>query len=317
MSRSTTATLNHQLTHFAVGKWNDAMAQEAMRIAQRFLPTVQVPGATGQFKEFNDINAFQVYNTARAIGGDPTRIGFEASDNTYSCKPHALEVTVDEWERKQVGDSGGAVGQQLLDEGKVGVLVSAAARSHAKDAIDFVNNNTTAVADRGNWSNANIDPIDQIDEQLDELSKAVGSTANIMIDMDVTAWRGLRSNPKVKARVNANQVTPITKEQFIASLLFPVDLMVSNLVYHTTKLGQASQTKARVMPSRMFIHFSVPNPTVFDPSFAKNFSVGMGSPIAGVRSWQDNRGLYGGHFVDWSRDFKVTSSTAIRRFEIT
>lgn len=315
MGRESSAAINYELTNFAAGKLNEESTSEANSLALRLAPIVQVPGATGQYKLFDDINAFQIYNTARATGGDPTRIEFAASDPTYACKPHALEVTIDEWERSQAGDS--PLAQKLLDQGKVGALVAAAAKADAKDVVDTVLANTTAVSDRGNWASADIDPIDQIDEQLLALSLAVGSKANINIDMDLSAWYALRSNAKVKARVAANQVTPITREQFVASLLFPMNFNASSIVYHSTKLGQATQTKARLLNAVCLIYVSVPNASVYDASAFKRFSQGMGTPMGNVRSWQNPNGLYEGHLLTWNKDIKQTSSVAIKRLNIT
>lgn len=316
MGREATATLNYQLTNFATGKWNDMQTQEAQQLSRRLCPVVAVPGNTGQYKEFNDINAFQLYNTARALGGNPTRMEFKASDASYNAKPNALEITIDEKEYNDVGGDRGSVGAQLLREGKVSALTGAAARSDAFDTVQFVLANTTPVAGRGDWFDPNVDPIDQIDEQLDALSLAVGARAGIKIDLDVTAWRVLRSNKKVKERINPTQPTPITLDQLNANLLFPVDLNVANVVYHTTKLGQASQAKARLLASICLIHFSVENPTIYDPSAFKRFSVGLGSPVAAVRSYESENGLWEGHFLDWSLDRKQTSTVAMRRLAI-
>ena len=317
MGRESSAALNYQLTNFAVGKWNDMQAQDAQNLSRRLCPIVNVPGLTGQYKEFNDINAFQVYNTARATGTNPTRMEFKATDQSYNAKPQALEITIDETEYAQVGGNGGGVGAQLLREGKVSALVSAASRSDAFDTVAYVLANTTAVADRGNWGNPDVDPIDQMDEQLDALSLAVGSKAGIKVDLDVSTWRALRNHPKTKARVAANQVTPISLEQLNSILLFPCDINVANIVYHSTKLGQTTQTKARMLAGVALIYFSIDNPTVFDPSAFKRFTVGLGSPISAVRSYSSENGLWEGHFVDWSVDRKQTSSVAIRRLNIT
>lgn len=315
MGRESSAAINYELTNFATGKLNEESTNEANALALRLAPIVQVPGATGQYKAFDDNNAFQIYNTARAIGGDPKRIEFAATDPTYACKPHALEVTIDEWERAQAGDS--PLANKLLDQGKVAALAAAAAKSDAKDVVDTVLAAVTAESDRGNWASASIDPIDQIDEQLLALSLAIGSKANVNIDMDLSAWYALRSNAKVKARVAANQVTPISKEQFVASLLYPVTFNATSIVYHSTKLGQATQTKARVLNATCLIYVSVPNATVYDASAFKRFSVGMGTPAAQVRSWMNPNGLYDGHMLVWNRDIKQTSTVAMKRLNVT
>lgn len=316
MGRASTAAINYELTNFAAGKFNEMQAQDAQKLSMRLAPIVTVPGATGQYKSFDDINAFQIYDTARAIGGDPVRMEFKATDPTYSCLPRALEITIDEHERDQVGDS--PLGNQLLTEGKIAAVTSAAARADANEVVTAVLAAVTATPARGNWSSAAIDPIDQLDEALDTLSLAVGTTGNINIDMDVTAWRTLRNHPKTKLRTNPNQVTPITLDQLNSNLLFPVSLNVANIVKHTTNVGQSTQTKARILSGEVLIYLSIQNPGVFDPSAFKRFTVGMGgSPVGSVRSWNSPNGLYEGHFLDWTRDLKQTGTTAMIRFTMS
>jgi len=316
MGRAATAAINYELTNFAAGKFNEMQAQKAQMLSMRLAPITPVPGATGQYKLFDDINAFQVYNTARALGADPTRMEFKASDPTYACQPNALEITIDEHERDQAGDS--PLANQLLTEGKIAAVTSAASRSDANAVVTAVLAAVSATAGRGDWSNAAIDPIDQLDDALDTLSKNTGTTDFVNIDMDVTAWRTLRAHPKVKARYQNVQNRPINLDELNQNLLFPVSLNVANIVKHTTGLGQATQTKARILNGEVLIYISVPNPTVFDPSAFKRFSVGQGgSPVGSVRSWQSVNGLYEGHFLDWSMVIKQTGTTAMIRFTLS
>src|SRR5450756_3173545 len=86
------ATLNYQLTAYAQGLWNDI--SDVIKLAERLAPTTPVPGAAGQFKMFDDKNSFLPEKTARALGADPVLISCNANDDSYSCKPQALEVRV-------------------------------------------------------------------------------------------------------------------------------------------------------------------------------------------------------------------------------
>ena len=312
MSRSTSASLNYQLTAYAQGYMNDLGA--ALSLAERLAPTTPVPGTTGQYKIFNDKNSFQVYNTSRVLGGDPTRVEFSATDGTFNCKPQALEITIDQEERRQVGEDN-SVGNQLLDQGKIKALINLAALSHSNKVVAAVLAGLTAVADRGNWSNPDVDPIDQLDEQLDILTKEVGSVQNLKLDMDVTAWRTLRNHPKVKARTSGVQVGGITREQLAGLLMLPVDFQVSSIVKNTAALGQ-TPSKARVLASEVILHYSVPSATQYDPSAFKTFTAGMSS-LTAVRSYMSTNGFYDGHIIDWSEDIVQTSATAARRISVT
>ena len=312
MGRTTSAALNYQLTAYAQGYMNDLA--DTMSLAERLAPSTPVPGTTGQYKKFNDRNSFQVYQTSRVLGGDPVRVEFAATDGTFSCKPQALEITIDQEERRAVGDDN-SVGQQLLDQGKIKALLNLTALAHVNKVVTAVLAGLTAVADRGNWSNVDIDPIDQLDEQLDLLTKEVGSVQNIKLDMDVSAWRALRNHPKTKARCNGVQVGGITREQLTGMLMIPVDFKISSIVKNTAALG-ATVSKSRVLASEVLLTYSQPNPTLYDPSAFKTFTAGLSS-LTGVRSYMASNGFYDGHIIDWSEDIVQTSSTAAKRLTIT
>ena len=314
------ATLNYQLTDFAVGHMNDLSS--SLSLAERLCPTVRVTGTHGQFKRFDDSNSFQVYNTARALGSDPTCIVFGADDMYYNAKPNALEVKVDEEERRMAG-ADSAVAQQLLDQGKIKALLNATALSSAKKRVDYVISKTTPVKDRGNFSNPAIDPLDQIDEQIDALLADCGSTGLLAlpkVTMDLTSWRIIRSHPLIKKRLVGVQVTEITQEQFKAMFVVPVDLVVASVVFLPSKPGQqaaAEKTgKQRLLSGDILIHIDSPEPTIYDPSAFKAFTLGD-NMITGVRSYMAPNGLYGGHLVDWSEDLQQTSTLAMRRLHVS
>lgn len=309
------ATLNYQLTAYAQGLWNDM--GEVIKLAERLAPTTPVPGAAGQFKKFDDKNSFRRPKTARALGGDPELIGFNATDDTYACKPQALEVRVDLAEDQAAGNNGGDVQVQLLDQGKIRALINQQALGHVGDVVDAVLANTTPTPNIGNWDSPDIDPIDQLDAELLALSLNCGSTQNIKLTMDVASWNLLRNNPNVKKRTQFTQVANITADQLAQILIFPVDLMVANIVNDTAALGQ-SPSKSRIMSGTCLLHYSVPNATLYDPSAFKSFTVGAaGSFVGNVRTYQAPNQLWRAHLVDWSRDIKLTSSLSMRRINVT
>jgi hypothetical protein len=311
------ATLNYQLTSYAQGLFNDL--SDVIKLAERLAPTTPVPGAAGQFKKFDDKNSFLPQKTARAIGGDPVVIKFNATDDSYSCQPQALEVRVDKEEEQAAGTDGGDVANQLLDQGKIRALINQQMLSHVKDVADYVLANTTAIAGRGNFSNPDIDPIDQINEQLLGIAQDVGSTQNLKITMDLGVWNTLRSHPKVKARAlfgAAASLASISIDQLNSALLFPVDIMPANVVYDTTRLDQTS-SKSRVLSGVMLFHYSVPGATLYDPSAFKAFTVGSSGFVGNVRTYVAPNQLWRGHIADWSRDIKKTSSLSVRRLNIS
>ena len=75
MGNLSTATYKETLKQYAYGVAQDVKSALADFIA----PRVPVGVGTGMFKKFDDKNAFQRYDTARAVGGPATRIEFAIS----------------------------------------------------------------------------------------------------------------------------------------------------------------------------------------------------------------------------------------------
>jgi hypothetical protein len=311
------ATLNYQLTAYAQGLWNDL--GDVIKLAERLAPTTPVPGAAGQFKKFDDKNSFMPEKTARAIGGDPVLIAFNASDDSYSCKPQALEVRVDKEEDQAAGNEGGEVQSNLLDQGKIRALINKVALSHVMDVVNYVLANTTQDATvNSQWSSPDVDPIDQLNAELLGIAQDCGSTQNVKITMDLGVWNVLRTHPKVKARALYSagaDVATISLEQLNSALIFPCDIMPANVVYDSARLNQTSK-KARVLSGVCLIHYSVPNATIYDPSAFKSFTVGSAGFLGNVRTYIAPNQLWRGHLVDWSRDIKQTSTLSMRRLNI-
>jgi len=311
------ATLNYQLTAYAQGLWNDI--SDVIKLAERLAPTTPVPGAAGQFKKFDDKNSFLPEKTARALGADPVLISFNANDDSYSCRPQALEVRVDLAEDQAAGTIGGDVATNLLDQGKIRALLNKVALSHVLDVTNAVLNNTTPQTGIGTWSDPGVDPIDQINAQLLAIAQDCGSTQNVQLTMDLGVWNTLRSHPKVKARAlfgAGDSLASISIDQLNAALLFPVDIMPANVVYDAARLNQ-TPSKTRALSGVCLIHYSVPNATIYDPSAFKSFTVGQAGFLGAVRTYQAPNQLWRGHLVDWSRDIKPTSSLSMRRINVS
>lgn len=316
-STRSSAVFNVPLTTYAQGIMQDKLA--LYRLANLLCPIVQVGAAVGTFKIFDDRNAFLPQDTARALTGPRRRIAQDATDGTYACKPHGIEVGVDDFEADLAGGQN-PVAAQLLEQGKLRSLLSQKATSYVKRVTDFVFANLTPVADRGQWTNPAVDPIDQIDEQLEQLSVLAGSTENINVVMSVTTWAKVRRNEAVKKRCNGVQVEAITREQFVSGLLFPCTLEISAASYVATKRGQTATSpgiaKTTLMQNYVIVANSLPGATTEDPSPFKCFSTSsvLVDAIKTYREEQNNSDI---HAMDWSEDIKACGTALARMLSIT
>jgi len=301
------AAVNQTLTNFAAG-----VAQDRRSALAEFLaPTVRVPATIGQYKEYDEKNAFQIYSTARALGGPATRIKFEATDPTFNCKPHALEIPIDDSERDAAGESD-PLG---LEESKIETLVTDVAIAHEDQTLTIIKAGLSAVSAVGVWSDAANDPIAEIDDQIEAIATACGMMPNA-IALGLGAWAVLRHHPKVVARQPGAQVIGLSLGQFTSMLLNPgIEARVGVLSKDTTKFGKTA-SKTNIVGAEVFIFLRSDNPTTYDPSFAKTFMGGTGG-ISAVREYRDESARSDVYAVDFSKDTQVVSTIAGRRLTIS
>lgn len=311
MSLKSTATVNEPLTSYAYGLMQDRL--KAYNLANVLCPIVQVGAATGTYKQFDDRNAFFAPDTARALGGARNRIQANATDGSYACKPQALSIALDDYEVNLASSRNTPIDLAQL---KIKTLLSQKATAYSKRVVDFVFANLTAVDSRGNWTNDTVDPIDQIDEQLDALSADIGTTENISIVMGVSEWRKLRSNAKVKSRLGLTNGIALTEDKFLSGLLFPVKLIVSGVAATVTKPGQATVTKNRLAAGYCVLTYTLPDPTTEDASAFKCFSTSS-VLVDAVREYRDEDANSTVYPIDWDEAIVKTGASCARLLAIT
>jgi hypothetical protein len=305
MSLRRQASYNPTLTNYAQGHAQDL----ASALAEFVAPTVQVASAVGQFKQFDAKAGFQAYDTARGVGGRARRIDFGASDPTYNCQPQALEIAIDDAERDAAGEQ-----MPALEEGKVRTLLAAATISH-EDKVAGVMKTLAAVGSRGNWSDTSVDPIAELDEQIEAIATATGMLPNAIV-FGLGAWRVFRNHPKVVAKQPGASLVGLTESQAGALFINPTaEVRVGVLAKDTAKFGAAA-SKTNLVGAEVFVFLRSANPTVYDPGWMKTFSAGEGS-VTAVRTYRDERARSDILAIDWSEEIKITSSIAARRLTIS
>ena len=187
------SVINVTLTAFAVG-----IAQDNESVLAEFIaPSVATGVAHGQYKEFKKAADFKKYKTARAMGGKRTRIDFETEDAYFNCQPHGLEIPIDDFEYDLVGDDGVI----QLEEAKTTTLVNEAITSREVSVFDTVKEAKAATAGSGNWSDDNVDPIEEIDAEITAIVQATKMKPNRIV-IDFSAWAALRKNAKILERID-------------------------------------------------------------------------------------------------------------------
>jgi hypothetical protein len=303
------ASVNPTLTNYASGVLNDLQSATADFLA----PQVQVPATIGQYKAYDDKNAFQVHDTSRGVGGPARRIFMDVSEPTYNCLPQALEITIDDSER----DAAGTINPLDLEQAKVKTLVQSSVLSHERHVITTVNAAVTADGTTvgggvmGTWSAAGTDPVVQMDYLIEGIAKATGQLPNAIL-MGMTAWRRFRNNAKVIEKQPGAALIGLNQGQASAMLINPsMEIRLSTMAYDTTKEGK-TRDQAFVNGDDVYIFVRSASPTIYDPSALKTFAGGRGG-VSAVREYRDESSRSDIYAVDWSRDVKVTSAISIER----
>ena len=303
MGKLGTSTFSETLKNYAFGIAQDVKTTLADFIA----PRVPVGMGSGQFKKFNEKNAFQVYDTARAVGGPATRMEFSADDEYFNCSANALEATIDDQEREKAGDN-----QTALEEAKVRTLVINAALAREKKVFGLVKSGVSVAS---TWtSSGNDDPIDLIDAEIEAIANATGLLPNRMV-IGLGAWRKIKNHAEVLKRQNGTSNKGVSLEELAGMLLNPtIDIRVGVMAYDTAKMGKAA-AKQNVVGSEIFIFHGNDNPTQYDPGFAKTFSIGANS-VEDVRMYREEKVRSDILAVDWSEDVKVISTLCAKRIQV-
>jgi hypothetical protein len=98
-------------------------------------------------------------------------------------------------------------------------------------------------------------------------------------------------------------------------LIFPVEIQIGGLIYDSALPG-ATSSKTRNVGSDVFLFYADQNPSMEDPSFAKCFTTGRGG-VTSVRTYRDERSRSDIIAVDWTRQFAITNTEAVKRLTVT
>lgn len=298
MSRLASIGSNPVLAEYAQGAAQSAMS----RVADFLAPTVPVTVATGKFKQYTAKNRFHLPDTRRGVGGRAVEIGYDASDATYNCSPHAIDVPVDILERDE--DMENAMKEAADLAAEVGAL------SHEKSVLDLAV--AGLAAETPSWGSS-ADPIKDIDAFVLEVMKGAkyGGLLGLRILLGAELFPKLKNHPAVKGRIvtgkGANGVAAVSETAFSAMIMGNPDVRATFAVYDDAPEGVDESIKF-VLANSMIVFTAKDAPTRRDPSFMKTFRLRNRWMQPGVYSRDDGR-VDVAKF-DWSEDVQVTNSSA-------
>lgn len=303
-SSQSSATVSQTLSNFASSVAPDLRNSLAGFIA----PEVPVGLSSGQYKLFNNEQAFKIFSTRRAMGGKRNRISFEATDPSFNCLENGLEVALDDGERRLAGSN-----ILNLEQAKVRTLMRNIGLSHEKAVYDKLEA-VSAEAGLGNWGDPTVDPIDEIDTLIEAIAKATGMMPNRGV-ISLSALRLAKNSKKVRDRFPGAASQRIGIADIAALTINPsIDLRVGVLSYDTVKEG-ATSSKQFIGRATCAVFIGSDNATQDDPSAFKTFA-SLPLNAANVKTYRDepcNSDIY---CNDWAVDIKQTSSVCVKRIAV-
>jgi len=259
--------VNQGLTDYAFAIFQDF--NNLMADAQFVAPRVVTGAASGNFAKFDTKVAFLNYSANRAIGGGRTRIKFAGENATYTCTPKALEIGIDDFEVQLAAGK-----RDLIEQAKVRTLLSTYSLSMFKRVWDIAvtsGNYTAGASGSGTWTNANIDPIKKLDDEIQLFYDRTGMMPN-RIGMDLGSWIKLRNHPEVIKRQPGSQNIGVTLAQLSGMLAVPLEGRIFSGSIDSSGFGANTSAKAAVTASKCAMFYANPSATVYDPSAIKVFT---------------------------------------------
>lgn len=310
-NRPRNVTVRQDLTQYAFGIMQDL--EKVLRVANMFSPVVPTGGTSGLYNKFDTTQAFVAYANAfarRAVGSHANQIGFLNDTANYNAENYGLRVSLDEAEVENAGGN-----MALLEQAKTRTLQINCLIAYLSRVIALIDASVTATAGKGAWNNNNIDPIEEVDSQIKAVWLALGLVPN-RIMFDFGAWCVFKGNANVKKMFNGitAAIQPSAVRGLFANPNADVEV-VDTAVTTSGALGNSSATRQGVLGGKVYIFFSSPLATVYDPSFMKTFSPAQNlfTEIFSYReephlTWFEN---------DWTCQPVVVSSGLCRSISVT
>ena len=302
---SPTSTVRQDLTDYAFGVAQDEA--KVLALANALAPVVETGSTLVQYNTFNTDNAFQVYNARRGLSGKAQRMAFGASSANADLSANALEIPMDDEERKR-----GNANVQVLEYAKTKSLVLSGYLSHCREVVLTAQAGIAATAAVGNWSSANIDPVDELDAQIEALAR-YGMPNRIV--MDIGAWRIAKNNPLTKKRFTGGK--GFTLADFAAQLLNPnIQIELTDVGFNTYGFDNTTGGKRAMLGTEVWVFHTSVSPSQYDPSFMKTFAT-RASLFDGVWTYRDDSCRSDIYCLDWTSKPVVVSTELARRLSIT
>jgi hypothetical protein len=283
-----TLHVDRYLTNFSV-----RFVQERSNfVSQRAATVVPVMKQTDSYVVYPRGYFWRDEAAPRPLGGRPRQIGYDVDSGSYAAKEYALEHVIDD---RQYANTDDPIN---LEENATGILTSKmmikqerlwatnffATGKWTKEVTGVLSSPIEGTSILY-WSDANSDPIGDIDYYKDYMHALTGYMPNTLV-LGATVKRKLRTHPDIADRIKYTQVG-IADEQVMASLFEIPNVMVARGIYNSADEGATDSLQYIVNTNAFWMGYIEQNPSLDSPTAIANFAwtgliPGVTNAIGGV-----------------------------------
>ncbi len=306
------AYVNQPLTDYAFGIFQDY--EKILSDADFLAPRVITGAAIGNYQIFDSQQAFITYDANRAIGGGRTRIKFSGSVGSFNCDPKSLEVGLDDAEVSRAAGK-----RENIERSKIRTLLNAFSLSRFNrvytKATTSGNYTAATTANAGKWTEANIDPVKQIDDGVAQIESLSGLVPNRLM-MDLASWIKFRNHPEVRGRFPGAPVVGISLAQAAGLFAVPMEIRIAKGTKATAGFGSSTTTKASIVSSTALLFYAQDQVTEYDPTALKTMTPNPES-FQSVKQYRDDTCASDMFYIDVEEDIVAASALLLVKYAIT
>jgi hypothetical protein len=306
---NTRLILREDLTDYAFGVLGDY--EGTLVETRRIAPVVPVGVFGGRYLKLNTKQDFVAPNTKRVAGGETATAKWGGEMADFQLDNNALKMPIDvEIELPQAGANG-----NVIEKSKVHTLLSQAVQALAADVYGALGGAVSEHATFGKFSDATVDPIDQIDAAAIEIYEATGMYPNFA-EVTPQAWRMLKNNPKTRSRF-PGKVAKLTLDDCAGEMSGDIQFVRSKAAGLVGGgFGNAAATFQPLLGVGVWLYYANPLANGVNPSWACTLSY---SPelLDGVYEYMSEDGTMRYLRIKWATKTVVQSTALCRRIAVS
>jgi hypothetical protein len=304
MAANPRLTFRRDLTDFAMGIMPDY--RKVLEEVLFFAPVVPTGVLAGRYPEFNNLQDFAINDTKRVSGGSTADAKFAGTMTDFTLQPNALQIGVDQ--EIEVPMAGGNI--LAVEQAKTHTLLAQSVGSLASDVYSLLKTGRAAHATYGKWSDANVDPLDELEAAAIEIYEATGLWPN-HIDITPQMWRYLKKHPLTLKRFGGKNAA-INMQDVGNEVGIPDMQLVTGAGLSSGDFGQTTAAFQPMLGKAAWVYYSNPMASGQNATFAMTLTRDL-DMLGGVYEYMTADGTVKKLRLAWFVKPVVVSSALARR----